>query len=366
MDEQFSSHRLTIARQRRGLFKQELAARVGVSATTMSLWENAKTPPSEQHLDALARELDFPVSFFFGDVPPMLDRAAFRSLARMTARQRHMALAAGSQAVQLDLWIESQFTRPEPNVPDLRELDPEGAAEAVRAAWGLGFKPVPNFIHTLEAHGVRVYSLVHDGSEIDAFSDWQGDRPFIFLNTTKTAERSRMDCAHELGHLVLHAHTAGGVTKQHEDEAQAFAAAYLMPKAAFLASTPHRITLPAIVEAKQRWGVSALAYVHRLHRLDRITDWQYQSLCIQIKSRYGKTEPGGERPRETSQVLAKVFAPANDGRAVSRTAVAKHLRIHARDLNEITFGLTLVSMAGGGQTRAQSYVPVSNRLKLVE
>ena len=76
--------------------------------------------------------------------------------------------------------------------------------------------------------------LLHTTRDL-TFSHWQGDVPFIFLNTTKTAERSRMDAAHELGHLVLHAHTGGGSTKPHEDEAQAFAAAFLMPKAPFIA-----------------------------------------------------------------------------------------------------------------------------------
>lgn len=364
MAEIFSPERLALARKRRGLFLQELAARIGVTAKSVGTWESGKATPNNDRIDSLARVLEFPREFFFGDAPPMLGTAAFRSLARMTARQRDMALAAGAQAVAFDSWIEREYRRPEPNVPDLRDSSPESAAEGVRAVWGLGYKRIPNLVHLLEANGVRVYSLVHDGSEIDAFSLWQGMTPFIFLNTTKTTERSRMDASHELGHLVLHAHTGGGTTKQHETEAQAFAAAFLMPRAPFIATSPRRVTLPAVIEAKAQWGVSALAYVHRLHRVGRLTDWQYQSLCIQIKSTFGNTEPGPERPRETSQVLAKVLSSPGRARTSNRREIAKHLRIYMRDLDEMTFGLALTPVAGG---RSAPAAPTTgSSLQLIE
>lgn len=39
---------------------------------------------------------------------------------------------------------------------------------------------------------------------MDAFSFWSAEgRPFIFLSRVKTAERSRFDLAHEIGHLIL-------------------------------------------------------------------------------------------------------------------------------------------------------------------
>lgn len=354
MVELFSPERLRLARQRRGWLVQELAARVGVNSKTVSRWESAEKSPTAENVDTLARVLEFPRDFFFGDAPPMLETAAFRALARMTRRQRDMALAAGAEAVSLDLWITNRFRRPPPNVPDLRDSAAEDASVAVRAMWGLGYRPIPNIVHVLEKNGVRVYSLVCEGEEIDAFSDWQGETPFIFLNTIKTAERSRMDAAHELGHLVLHEHTAGGSTKAEEDDAQAFASAFLMPAAPFIASAPRRLSLGVIIEAKQRWGVSALAYVHRLYTLDRLSNWQYRSLCIEIKSNYRGNEPGPERPRESSQVLAKVLSGANAG---TRKEIVKHLRIPPEHLDEITFGLSLTGMAGGARNAPAQPAP---------
>lgn len=366
MPELFSPERLKLARERRGMFVQELAARVGVTSATVGRWENQKTVPPAEFLASLARVLEFPPEYFYGDAPPRLETAAFRSLARMTARQRKMALAAGSHAVALDALISARFERPAPNVPNLQDLasHPEAAADALRAAWGLGYQPIGNLIHRLELNGVRVFSLVHDGSEIDAFSDWQGETPYVFLNTTKTAERIRMDASHEVAHLALHAHTGGPSTKTEEDQAQHFGAAFLMPASAFIASAPARITLETVISAKQQWGVSALAYVHRMHKLGRLADYSYRSLCIQIKSKYANTaEPGPLRAKESSQVLAKVMSAPTAGSV--RKEMAQELRIYMRDLDEITFGLALTAI-DGGSTPSETAPPSSTpRIQLM-
>lgn len=340
----FSPERLRLARQRRGLRMQELAARVDVTPKTVSRWERGERVPEDENLAALSTELGFPKEYFFGDAPPTLEDWAFRSLARMTARQRDTALAAGAQAVGLDQWLDRLIERPDLNIPDLRGHSPEDAALAVRATWGLGFRPLPNLVHLLEANGIRVYSLVHEGAEFDAFSVWHGGIPFVFLNTTVTAERSRMDASHETGHLVLHAHTGGGSTKAENDEAHAFAAAFLMPAEPFLASAPRRVSLASVLEAKQRWGVSALGYVRRLHVLGQISDWQYKSLCIELKTKYRKSEPGRTRPHEASKVLAWAFSGDS---GISRKDAIRHLRIPMKDLDEMTFGLALTPIEGG-------------------
>lgn len=358
MTEIFSPERLRLARKRRGLHQQELAARIGVSPKAVSRWERGERSPEDDNLASLARELRFPVSYFLGDAPPTLDNWAFRSLARMTARQRDMALAAGAQAVGLDLWLDTLIERPDPNLSDLRGHPPEKAAVAVRAAWGLGYRPLPNVVHLMESNGMRVYSLVHDGADFDAFSVWYGKVPFVFLNTTVTTERGRMDSCHEIGHLVLHKHTGGGETKSENDEAAAFAAAFLMPVEPFMASAPRKPTLASVIEAKRQWGVSALAYVRRLHELGRITDWQYRSLCIKIKTEYRHTEePSPIREPEASKVLAWVFS-SHESR-ISRRDATKYLRIQMSDLDDMTFGLTITAMQGGARdsTRGENRPP---------
>lgn len=64
-----------------------------------------------------------------------------------------------------------------------------------------GDSVVPVLMLRISDSGVKSWWVA---DEIDAFSLWRDDRPYIFLNTSKSAERSRFDAAHELGHLVLH------------------------------------------------------------------------------------------------------------------------------------------------------------------
>lgn len=345
MDEIFSQHRLTLARQRRGLRKQELAARIGVTPKAVSRWESGERVPDDDNLRALSDELRFPKEYFFGDAPPSLEDWAFRSAARMTASQRDMALAAAVQAVALDQWLDTHIHRPLLDVPDLHGHTPKEAAVAVRAAWGLGYKPLPNLVHLLESRGVRVYSLLHEGIGFDALSVWHGGLPFVFLNTSVTAERSRWDASHEIGHLVLHARSGGGNTRSDNREADEFAADFLMPAEPVIASAPRRLTMATVVEAKRPWGVSALGYVRRLHVLGRISEWQYKSLCIEIKTGYPRTEPGPERPSEASRVLAWAFSSAESG--ISRRDAVRYLRIPTSDLDDMTFGLALTPIVGG-------------------
>jgi len=273
--------------------------------------------------------------------------------------------------MQLDDWIRSRFALPTPDIPHLRNLpsddeqgsvsNAEAIAETLRQRWGLGELRAPNLVHLLEAHGVRVYSLAQECAEVDAFSFWRDETPYIFLNNYKTAERSRIDCAHELAHLVMHAH-GGPSGRLAESEAQAFAAAFLMPRRSVLADAPRSATAAQIIQSKRRWNVSAMNLSHRMHRLGLLSDWQVRALYIQLtRHGYRNGEPQGIQ-RETSQVLPKVFS-ALGREGVTRRHIAHQLHINTRELNSITFGLT-VAATGGQAAQTPQSEPRSRRPEL--
>jgi Zn-dependent peptidase ImmA (M78 family)/transcriptional regulator with XRE-family HTH domain len=368
----FNAGRFSLARQRRGMTKKTLAVKVGVSERSISAYEAGGQEPERATLRRISEALGFPEAFFFGDDPETLlpDAASFRSMSKMTARQKNSALGAGSLALMLNDWIESRFNLPAVDLPDLGQerpvtsgapglIDddvdypieagdgsPEAAASTLRAHWGLGELPVKNMIKLLESKGVRVYSLAIDAKEVDAFSMWHGERPFIFLNTFKSAEHCRFDAAHELGHLVLHRH-GPPQGPDIEREANAFASAFLMPKASVLAQAPRQITLPALVRLKKYWSVSVAALNYRLHALGLTTDWVYRTLCIQLAEEGYRTKEPESIPHERSLLLEKVFgALKEDG--VSRRDVAAQLNFSADELSALTFGLVLNLLPGGG------------------
>src|SRR5947209_247581 len=92
--------RLMIARQRAGLTKKELAARVGVDPRAISGFEAGQYEPTEENLNRIARATGFPREFFEADDIEVLspEGVSFRSMSKMTAKQRDAAVAAGSIA----------------------------------------------------------------------------------------------------------------------------------------------------------------------------------------------------------------------------------------------------------------------------
>lgn len=234
-------------------------------------------------------------------------------------------------------WLAVHFDLPSVGIPDLGGTEPDLSAEAIRAAWGLGNRPAPNMVHLLESKGVLVFALAEDCRELDAFSFWRHGRPFVMLNTVKSAERSRLDAAHELAHLVLHRQIRS-TSQEHEDEAQRFASAFLMPYLAMRSSHLYRPTLCQILEAKSAWQVAATALTRRLHQVGLMNDWQYRSLMIELSQRgYRSGEPDGMQ-REGSQLLARVIASMREEGTTIRT-IANALALHESDVAQMILGL---------------------------
>lgn len=362
----FNPSRLTLARKRRGLTMTKLAAAVGVEPRSISAYEKGEFGPDDHRLAKLSSVLGFPEAFFFGDDldEPTPDIASFRALSKMTARQRDTALGAGSIALMLNEWIEAHFELPTADLPDLsREDDPEAAALALRQQWNLGELPVKNMVHLLEAKGIRVFSLSIDAIEVDAFSMWRQSTPFVFLNTQKSAEHSRFDAAHELGHLVLHRH-GSPQGREAEREANAFASAFLMPRSSILAYAPRMATIDHLIKLKKYWSVSVAALTYRLHKVGVLSDWHYQSLFVELSSRgYRKNEPD-EGLRESSQILHKVFSALRNER-ISKVDIASELCVSVKELDQLVFGLALTGVHGRGSGNSKTRADKPPQLRVV-
>lgn len=332
----FNASRLAIARKRRQLTKKDLAEKADITALTLTRIENGETTePEAETVAALARALAYPAEFFTLDDCEELETEAvsFRSLSSLTARQRDSALAAGSIAFLLDDWVNARFELPTPDLIDLRDEDPAAAAEALRAHWGLGSKPVATMVKLLEAKGVRVFALSEQHKNVDAYSCWKDDVPYIFLNTFKSAERSRFDAAHELGHLVLHIHGASG-GRDVEREADQFASHFLIPRGDLLSNLSSAESLSALVAGKKRWGVSVAALARTAFDAGLITDWHYRELCKQMSFRGFRTEEPEPMVREQSVLWKKILEELwRDG--ITRENIAKDLKIPEEEIHSL-------------------------------
>jgi len=332
-----------------------LGQRAGFSVKTLGDYESGRATPTEDGIGSIAPVLRFPVSFFYRpelEEPPS-ESVSFRSLSRMTAAQRDAALAAGALAFELSQWIQKHFELTVPNVPDLSAYQPTEAALVLRNHWRIGVRPIGNIVHLMESQGVRVFSLAERSHQVDAYSLWYHGAPFVFLNTTKTVEHSRMDAAHELGHLVLHQHGAVR-SRDVENDAKAFGAAFLMPAESIRSIVP-RLTGPSfsnMVQLKKNWGVSVAALAMRLNKMGLLPDHSYRGICIEL-SKYGRTrEPHAIVEREKSAVLGKVFGMLRES-GTTKADVAKQLDLYTEDLDALIFGLgqMMASEGSSGQVR---------------
>lgn len=319
---------------------------LGIKPRTLLAYESGEYEPPSEMIEAIAKALGFPIDFFSGPTIylPNGEGVSFRSMSGMTAGQRDSALGAAAIGVALCEWITTRFELPEPNIPTLRGQDAQTAAETLRTEWNLGERPIKNIVHLLEAHGVRVLSLAEHSREVDAFSFWRGSEPYVFLNLHKSAEHGRFDAAHELGHLVLHRH-GGPRGKGFEHEADTFASAFLMPRGSVVATAPQNADVELLIKLKAVWNVSVAALNYRLHEVGRTSEWKYRHACIDISKRGFRTSEPEPAPRETSQVLHKVFQELR-AEGLGRADVARTLCIDVAELDSLVFGLVFTRLEG--------------------
>ncbi|MDV3131447.1 XRE family transcriptional regulator [Mycobacterium sp. 29Ha] len=330
--------RIRIARARRGFTKADLARLLGVTPRTITRYESGDAP--RESVDALARLLEFPASFFTAANAPEIEVASvsFRAARRATARSRNAAVAAGAIGIEVDRWISQRFVLPTVDVPAHPEMDPRLAARLVRAQWGLGTRPLPNAVQLAESRGVRVYTLPPIAEEVDAYSAWHTARPYIFLSRRRSPERMRFDVAHELGHLVLHPAAACDDAAQ-EREADAFASEFLVPLDAipeYLRSNP---SLAELLRVRDQFKVSAMALAYATHAAGRMTDWAYRNTCIELSARgFRSSEPGGMAAHEMSRVFPQILgSPSN----VFARHIAADLHVPVEEVRALTFGVEL-------------------------
>lgn len=307
MKSQFNGERLKKARIYRGLTVAELAEQVGCQRQTLSMYELAKSQPSDKGLvERLSRVLNFPVKFFYETALPHAEGTVyFRSLLTTNKKYRTEQIVKMDFLSQVYSLLQDYITFPTYKPLNLYDgISPEEAAYALRDAWNLGRGPIDNIVSVVEQHGILVTSFSTSTDDVDAFSQSVGtsDTPtylIAYSNNKTSAARIHFDIAHELGHICLHewSEDIEELTKDEfklrEREANEFAAAFLLPEDTFKQDAkagPQ--TIAYYKQLKKKWKVSIAAMIRRAEKLNIITKDDYQAL-IRIMQRRGqrKEEP---------------------------------------------------------------------------
>ncbi len=331
--QEFSGERLRLARVFNGLSQAELGARVEVTHASISQAENGVRQPSSSVVEKLAEVLGFVQSFFFQAAPAEYreEECYFRRRKTTPLGVRNRILATGTLFGELAATLEASVRLPPYNVPVIRISSTEEievAADRVRVAWGLNTDaPIQSMTRALERAGVVIARFAASAGKIDAFSR-AGTRGTIVLNTDKgSTSRARHDKAHECGHLVMH---AGLDHDSDEQEAQAdrFASALLMPRAAFVREFPrpgaNRIQIDSLIPMKVRWKSSLAAIVRRAFDLRLISAAQYQAAFKQYYARHLHRGEPMEPPDEPPELVRLAFEVL-EKQGVARADVIRQL-----------------------------------------
>ena len=352
----FVHERLTEARESLGLTKVALSELIEVTPMAVSQYESGAQSPRPEVLDLVSSKLGFPRSFFLRKPMPEEESPIFwRSNAAATkiARQRgHRRLGWAKEITE---YLNGYFEFPKVDFPeelffngDFRELsteDIEEVAAQIRQFWGFGDGPVPDLLLEMENSGAVTGRINMAAESLDAFSQWSPSfgLPFIVLGRDRaSAVRSRFDAAHELGHLLLHRQVDRKRINSKEDfklienQAHAFAAAFLLPAKAFAAEL-WAPSLDSFLALKERWRVSISMMVMRCQRIGITEKEETQRLYINYNRRGWRAEEPLDAvlKHEEPKILRRSFESLLREGIKTRQQIMDDLALPAREVEVI-------------------------------
>lgn len=350
----FVAGRLRQAREARGLSLVALADLVGVSSAAISQYEKGQHLPRPETFELLAKQLNLPRTYFLKNevvVPVEQHRLFYRSMSTATKQARTRAGRRLEWFKEIVAYFENFFDFPAPNVPDLglpedfRAITKtliESAAEQVRAYWRLGLEPIADVIRTMEANGIYVTRGALGAETLDAFSEYDDARPYIFLGSDKNVlVRSRFDCAHELGHLILHRSikqkdlNRASDFRIIENQAHHFAGAFLFPAKSFQREI-WGVSLDSFRSLKPTWKVSVAAMISRAIQLEMLEEESAKRLWINLGRRgWRQREPLDDLPCEQPKMLARAADTLIKNRIKTREQILDDLALAHSDVLEL-------------------------------
>lgn len=326
--------RLKLARLKARLSQRELAGRVGVSAMSISKYENNVMVPGAETLVKLAQALEVRLEFLLRQVPRLHIEPVYRRHKRMGSRAQEAVKAQIQDWLERYLLVESLLPEdvhvqmPQGFPRPVRTLDDaERAAAALREAWQLGSDPIDNLTELLEEKGVKI-GLVEGADDFDACTFLYDDRtPVITVNQNQPADRQRFDLAHELGHLMMR------VVEDLDEEkaAHRFAAAFLVPaEVAIMELGHHRshLDLLELLELKEKYGMSMAAWVYRAQDLGILPNSAARQLWRQLSARGWRKQEPLALPAETPSRMYRLVRRLVAEGIISEARAAELMRQH--------------------------------------
>ena len=340
---------IELRRRMLGISQKELASRISVSQGTLSKIEQGLKQVTDEQLRSLTFALSCPVDFFmlperlYGgpiSASPMYRKKAsvsIKLLDRLIA-EVNLRIAHIRKLLQF-VDFEPEFELPYYD-PDDYQDNIELIAQSVRRSWHLPRGPIKNLIEVLERAGIIIIDCDMEDTGLSGLSyNLPGLPPLVFMNKNLPMDRYRFTLAHELGHLVMHkspSHTM-------EDEANTFAAEFLMPASDILGQL-RDINIEKAAYLKPFWRASMASLLYRAKTLNTITAGQSDWIWRQMSMKGYKTdepvklEVNGEQPT----LLAAIIDHLREELGYNLDELATVFSLHLPEVNKL-YGIGLTS-----------------------
>jgi Zn-dependent peptidase ImmA (M78 family)/DNA-binding XRE family transcriptional regulator len=353
---EFQGLRLREIRELRQLTIEALGEIVGVKKTAISQFELGKTNPSTETVNKLSLVLRVPRTFFFTERRTFSHGAIyFRSLHSSTKTAQKLAkrrLEWTEEIVEyltkyLQLIEVNILNIPKTNFQVIDESKIETLADETRKLYGLGDYPIKNLIEVLEDNGFIVTRFPLSCVTQDALSMWgsNNSRPYILLNDDKQcAVRSRLDLAHELGHLIMHQSVNEESLKNSslfpmiEKQAFRFGSALMLPATSFVNDIRKgKISLDRLVDLKDKWKVSVGAMIMRLSDLEIIREDFARKLWMSYNRRgWKKSEPLDDIiPVERPKIIENAFAVLQTNKMLDLSEIYNWFNLYPYEIEQM-------------------------------
>ena len=300
--------RLRTARQTKGwstrTVAEALQPSVKVSHATIGNYERDATTPPADVLAALAALYDRTPNWFLGDVP-VLSGVRYRNLkSKVGVRDRQQLEGACQRWLDAYVAIERHLDRPLENERwehltglELKADTPDQAASQLRNTLSLKEEdPFPSVIDVLEGIGVRVIDAETDLA-VDGIAGRLGDEHAVVLNGDVSNDRSRMNAAHELAHVLFDdCHEDDGECEKETEKAAFEFASHLLITTPMLEQAFRGKSMVRLLQFKERYGLSLAAMVYRAGADGILSERYTKRLWIEFSRRgWRRKEPGSVR-----------------------------------------------------------------------
>lgn len=338
----FLPQRLIQARKMSGLSLRALSEKLGdaPSHTILARYEKGIAAPNSEMLARLAHVLKVSPDFFYSTSSVSLDGIHFRKRSKLSKSAREAIEERAKDYFVRFMEIEditnntiSFDTKIHVSTVD----DAEQAACKLRKMWHMGEDPVVNLLQLMENKGIKIFVYDTDNEAFDGFSAVYSNVAMVVIASwlKNNLPRMRMTLAHELAHLVLNL-PENLSDKEHENCANVFASAFLMPEAPFsemFGGKRDKILIRNLYPLKSYFGVSLAAIVMRAHRLNLVGNNLKQRFFIYYnKMGYKKGEPGDYCGMESSGRFDQLISTAVIDGEIS---MSKGASLWGRPLSEL-------------------------------